>query len=60
LDFTWGGQGHNGTLEKHSQLGLLSNNLRTLKEENDWQISSSLFEKGEKKMLRIGPLTEKL
>jgi hypothetical protein len=34
--------------------------LRTLKEENDWQISSSLFEKGEKKMLRIGPLTEKL
>jgi len=49
LDFTWGRQGHNATLEKHSQLGLLSDNLRTLKEENDWQISSSLFEKGAKK-----------
>ncbi len=33
---TWilqgGGQGHDGTLEKHSELGLISNNLRTLEE----------------------------
>jgi hypothetical protein len=43
-------------IEKHSQLGLPINNLRTLKEENDSQISASLFVKGEKKMLRICPV----
>jgi hypothetical protein len=35
---------------------MLINNLRTLKEENDSQISASLFVKGEKKMLRICPV----
>ncbi len=56
MDFTRGGQGHDGTLEKHSELGLISDNLRTLEEENNWQIFSSLFEKGGKNMLRICPV----